>query len=137
MKQRHRDFEYVSNLFKDATRITGTILKIDVDEGFNNYANTIGDPMKEETLILGDADNNVIMCFKPQNDIRKRGKILDGVNIVPYFKYEKECLAHKMQEPRELPSRLVNIMFQTNVHITNITNNLSEIDLENMDRKAT
>jgi hypothetical protein len=127
-QRRHRDLEYVNSLFKDTEHITGTILRVDVDIGLYNYTSTIGDPMKEETLILGDPENNIIMCFQQQDGMCNKGIILEGVNIVPYFKYGVECRVHKRQEPGKLSNNLINII--TNVHITNVSNSFSEINLE-------
>ena len=102
---------------------------IKADYGFNNYTNVVGNPMKEETLILGDASNNVVMCFQSHNNTYTQTKMLDGVNIMPYFKYDNECIVHKKQKPKELPEHLINLIVQTNVSVTNnVINNFSSKD---------
>ena len=129
--QRQKDFEYVSSLFKNVSHITGTLIMIKAEYGLNSYTSAVGNPMKEETLIMGDASNNVIMCFQPHDNTCTQAKILEGVNIMPYFKYDNECVVHKKQTPKEIPGHLINLIIKTNVSVTNVTNNFSKVILEN------
>ena len=117
--RKHRDLQYVRSLFDNTTNVSGTVLKLDVDKGFTNYTDKIGNPMSEETLIVGDENNNVFIVFKQHQKIVPV-KIFDGVNVIPSLKYGDGYLLHRKQQPTDVPLRIVNIvMQQNNVYNTN------------------
>ena len=62
--RKQQDLQFVKSLFCNTTKVIGTVFKLDVDEGFMNYKNKIGNPMDEGTLIVGDNNNNVFIVFK-------------------------------------------------------------------------
>ena len=127
--KKQQDLQYVKSLFDNTTKVIGTVLKLDVEEGFMNYKNKIGNPMDEGTLIVGDSNNNVFIVFK-KNDRLVPVKIFDGVNIIPHLKYGNGCILHRKQEPTDVPTHIINILTQNNVYnftenTTNYFNNLN------------
>lgn len=122
------DMSFISKLFGSAMKIKGTILKVDVDIGVENYTRVVGNPMIEDTLIVGDKDNNIILCFKENDMLHKKHKIIKGVHITPYFDYKRECIVHKKQELADVPDRVVNVIFQTNI-VQSITNNFNHLQI--------
>ena len=117
--KKQKDLQYVRSLFGNTTNVSGTVLKLDVDNGFTNYTDKIGNPMSEETLIVGDENNNVFIVFK-QHQKLVPVKIFDGVNIISSLKYGDGYLLHRKKQPTDVPMRIVNIvMQQNNVYNTN------------------
>ncbi len=102
----------------DEYRIRGAIIKIKPEVGYNNYVTAFGNPFDESTLIVGDTENNLVVCFK--GDLPARRQILDRVSVVPYFDYTRKCIIHKKQKPADVPQYLINVIFQNN-----ITNNIN------------
>lgn len=127
-KQRLKNLEFIKELFGGTTNIVGTIFKIDVDDGIKNYTDTVGDPMAEDTLIVGDEDNNVILCFDKCNDLYHKNTVLKGVHVGTHFNYREECTVHKMHKLADVPERIVNIMFQSNT-VHNVTKNFNELHI--------
>lgn len=118
-----KDLEYVKSLFKDISKIKGTVLKLDVEEGFNSYTDKVGNPMEENTLIAGDNDNNVFLVYRQHDGIKNTyTRVFKGVSIVPYLKYDDTCILHKQLEPTVIPSNLMNIILQTNIYNNNYNN---------------
>ena len=123
--RKQKDLQYIKNLFDNTTNVSGTVLKLDVDKGFTNYKNKIGNPMSEKTLIVGDENNNVFIIFKQHQELVPNSHtgvrvVFDGVNIIPSLKYKDEYILHKKQQPTDVPLRIVNIvMQQNNVYNTN------------------
>ena len=114
-----QDLQYIKSLFDNTTNVSGTVLKLDVDKGFTNYKDNIGNPMNENTLIVGDENNNVLLVFKQHQELVP-AKVFDGVNIISRLKYEDEYILHKKQQPTDVPLHIVNIvMQQNNVYNTN------------------
>ncbi len=99
-QQREKDFNFVKTILDGRTRIHGANIKLiapcrvftsfTTNDGYDNFTNTIGDPMKEETLIVGDEKNNVIVCYEAEDGLRVRDKILDGVKMVPYAEHSED-----------------------------------------------
>ena len=138
-RRRLNDLQYIERLFHNSTRVSGTVFKLDVENGFTNYSKKIGNPMDENTLIVGDNDNNVFIVFKKNKtlvpDLHTGVRVIfDGVNIIHHLKYGSECILHKKQEPIDVPKHIVNIVMQNNVYQTNnfadsITTNFNNINL--------
>ena len=131
--RKQKDLQYVRNLFGNTTNVIGTVLKLDVDNGFTNYKDKIGNPMSEETLIVGDENNNVFIVFKQHQELVPV-KVFDGVNIISRLKYGDGYLLHRKQQPIDVPLRIVNIvMQQNNVYNTNnfkiVTNNFNTLKI--------
>ena len=126
-QQQKNDFEFISELF-GSTIIMGTILKINCDSGMENYIRTAGDPMAEDTLIVGDDENNVILCFKECSNLCHKKTTVQNVNAMLHFDYGKECIVHKRRELANIPDRLVNIVFQNNT-VHNVTNNFNRLQI--------
>lgn len=127
-QQRKKDFEFISELF-GSTMIMGTILKIHTENGIENYTNTVGDPMAEDTLIVGDDENNVILCFKECSNLCHKDIAVKDVHIAQHFNYNEKCIVHKRQELASVPERLINIIFQKNSVVHNVTNNFNRLQI--------
>ena len=127
-QQRKKDLDFIIELFGNTTRIMGTILKINADGGMENYMMTAGNPMAEDTLIVGDEDNNVLLCFKKYGSLCYNNTAVEGVRAMPHFDYREECIVHKRKELTDVPERLINIIFQSNT-VHNITNNFSKLKI--------
>ena len=127
-RQRKRDFEFINELF-GSTIIMGTILKIHTGNGIESYTNTVGDPMAEDTLIVGDDENNVILCFKECSNLCHKDTAVKGIHIAQHFNYDKSCIVHKRQELASVPDRLINIIFQKNSVVHNVTNNFTRLQI--------
>ncbi len=111
--RKQKDLQYVRSLFDNTTNVSGTVLKLDVDNGFTNYKDKIGNPMNEKTLIVGDENNNVLLVFKQHQELVPV-KVFDGVNIISRFQYKDGYLLHRKQQPTDVPLRIVNIVMQQN-----------------------
>ena len=62
LKRHIQDIEYLETLFYSlAPNIT--VAKLIVEQGSDNYKNAIGNPMKEDTLIIQDEECNVLLSF--------------------------------------------------------------------------
>lgn len=140
-RRRLSDLQYIKDLFHNSTRVSGTVFKLDVEDGFSNYNKEIGDPMNEDTLIVGDSNNNVFIVFKRHEKLVPDSHtgirvIFDGVNIIHHLKYGSECILHRKQEPTNVPTHIFNIVMQNNVYQTNnftenTTNNFNNLNLGN------
>lgn len=130
IRRQTKDIGFISEFFGNTMRIKGTILKVDVENGFENYTHTVGNPMTEDTLIIGDEDNNVILCFKENNELYNKHVIVEGVHVALYFDYKKECIVHKKTELADMPDRIINIIFQTNF-VQSIINNFNQLQIAN------
>ena len=106
----------------------GTILKISCDSGIENYIRAAGDPMAEDTLIVGDNENNVILCFKKCGNLCHKETAVKNVDAMSHFDYGKECIVHKRRELANIPDRLINIVFQNNT-VHNVTNNFNALQI--------
>jgi hypothetical protein len=111
--RKQKDLQYVKSLFNNTRNVSGMVLKLDVDKGFTNYKDNIGNPMNEKTLIVGDENNNVLLVFKQNQEIVPV-KVFDGVNIISRFQYKDEYILHRKQKPTDVPLRIINIVMQQN-----------------------
>ena len=143
-RRRLNDLQYIERLFHNSTRVSGTVLKLDVENGFTNYSKNIGNPMDENTLIVGDSDNNVFVVFKRHEKLVPDSHtgvrvIFDGVRIIHHLKYGNECILHKRKEPTDVPTHILNIVVQNNVYQTNnftenTTNNFNNLNLNSKEK---
>lgn len=67
-----------------------------MENGIKSYADTVGNPIAENTLIIGDEDNNVILCFDKCNKTTHNNTALRGVHVGTHFNYRKECTSWLM-----------------------------------------
>lgn len=102
---RLREAEFLKNIYPDLNFMKGTILRLDIEGGFDNYTSRFGNPMKETTLILGDDDNNVLLFFNPSEKPVKKSMI-EGVSVLTCYKYSNDMIIHKHVQPIALPKRL-------------------------------
>lgn len=136
--RKQKDLQYVKSLFNNTTNVSGTVLKLDVDKGFTNYKDKIGNPMNENTLIVGDENNNVLLVFKQHPELVPDSHtcvrvVFDGVNIISRLKYGDGYFLHKRQQPTDVPMRIVNIvMQQNNVYHTNNFNFVTKNTTNNL-----
>lgn len=110
IEKRARQAQYLQSLFPSLNDMKGIIVKIEPEEGFEAYKKKIGDPMKEDTLIIGDDDCNIMLFFKCENRIHVN-KICKGVTVIDCFTYDKTIIIHKQVAPAELPKRLEKYVF--------------------------
>jgi hypothetical protein len=51
---------------------SGTVVKLLIEQGYDNYKSIIGDPMKENTLIIQDNEGNILLFFKHSKKTPKK-----------------------------------------------------------------
>ena len=110
MQKFNQEAEYLKTLFPTLDKIEGIIVKLDTEGGFNNYQNKIGDPMEENTLILGDEDNNVLLFFKCSSKSHKKS-IFEGVTVLDQFRYSSKSIIHRKRSPVDVPLHLGKYIF--------------------------
>ena len=112
MKQKfYEEVGFLRTLFPSLDKIEGIIMKLDTHKGFDNYQKEIGDPMKEDTLIIGDPQNNVLLFFKCSNDRKHKTEIFEGITILDIYCYNKESTIYKKGNPINVPSHLERYVF--------------------------
>jgi hypothetical protein len=109
-----RDKVYLETLFPEVGNIEGIILRLQVEGGYNNYKSKIKDPMSENTLILRDESEAVILVFNHSTRKPKR-HIFDGVNTISKFSYTNDCFIHKKCKPIDVPAHLENYIFDEEI----------------------
>ena len=110
MQEFHEEAEYLKTLFPALDKIEGIIVKLDTEGGFDNYQEKIGNPMEENTLIIGDQDNNVLLFFNCSNKSHNT-QIFQGVTVFNKYNYDKESIIHKRRDPVDVPLHLEKYIF--------------------------
>ena len=115
-----------------------TIIKIDaVDNNCNDYKDRTGVHfMDEETLILGDENNNVYLVFEKNDDLVTTKEITRNVHAINNYRYCQGSIIHKKHEVTPVPIHLkyiiINNTIINNFQSLNISNNTSETDLSEL-----
>ena len=110
MQRFNREAEYLKRLFPNLNKIEGIIVRLDTEGGFDNYQSKIGDPMEENTLILGDEDNNVLLFFKCSSKSHNKN-IFEGVTVLDQFSYSSKSIVHRKRDPVDVPHHLEKYIF--------------------------
>ena len=109
-----RDKEYLNSLIGSTQNMQGTIVVLD-EIGMDNYTKKIKYPMDEETLIIGEDDNSVLLFFKRSDKKFKVQVPIEGVTVVRSIDYTRGCIIHKKQEPADVPNYLYQYIFNDDV----------------------
>ena len=104
-----QDIEYLETLFPSWPP-TGTVVKLVVEQGFDNYKSIIGDPMKENTLIVQDNECNILLFFKHSNKTLKKN-VFKGITTMTIFNYTKGCIISKKHDITEVPLHLEQFIY--------------------------
>ena len=113
-----QDIEYLEALFPSWPP-NGTVVKLIVEQGFDNYKNTIGDPMKENTLIIQDNDCNVLLFFKHSKKTPKKD-VFKGITTMMTFNYTEGCIISKKHDITEVPLHLEQFIFEDSHPVTTL-----------------
>ena len=110
-------------------KIDKIIIKLDaVDD--NDYKNKTGVHfMDEETLIIGDNNNNVYLVFDKEDETITTKNITKHMHVIRQYYYDYNSIIHKKHEVTPMPAHLQIIIINNNV--TNITNNLQSVYISN------
>ena len=101
-----RDTQYLHTMFGDPGRMEGTIVVLKGENGYNNYSSMIGDPMHEDTLIVEDNNNNIMLFFN-HITFAAAVTIWPNVSIINDFSYTVGCLIHKKRKIANVPSHIM------------------------------
>lgn len=104
-----QDIEYLETLFPSWPP-SGTVVKLVVEQGFNNYMNIIGDPMKEDTLIVQDNECNILLFFKHSKKALKKN-VSKGITTMTIFNYTEGCIINKKHDITEVPLHLERFIY--------------------------
>ena len=106
-----RNTTILSKYFDDISNMTGIIVKIEVEEPYNNYTKIFGDPSKEQTLqICGD--NDMMLFYKADNDGRTpRQQIIRGVTVMTSYRLTMGDVVRMACPPIALPVKLEEQVF--------------------------
>ena len=104
-----QDIEYLETLFPSWPP-SGTVVKLIVEQGFDNYKSIIGDPMKENTLIVQDNECNILLFFKHSKKALKKD-VSKGITTMKIFNYTEGCIISKKHEITEVPLHLERFIY--------------------------
>ena len=104
-----QDIEYLETLFPSWPP-SGTVVKLVVEQGFDNYMNIIGDPMKEDTLIVQDNECNILLFFKHSKKALKKN-VSKGITTMTIFNYTEGCIISKKHDITEVPLHLERFIY--------------------------
>ena len=104
-----QDIEYLETLFPSWPP-SGTVVKLVVEQGFDNYMNIIGDPMKEDTLIVQDNECNILLFFKHSKKALKKN-VSKGITTMTIFNYTEGCIISKKHDITEVPLHLEQFIY--------------------------
>ena len=92
--------------------IDKTIIKIDaVDDDCNDYKDRTGVHfMDEETLILGDENNNVYLVFEKHDELVTTKNITRRVHAIDNYRYCQGSIIHKKHDVTPMPIHLKSII---------------------------
>ena len=118
-----QDIEYLETLFPSWPP-SGTVVKLIVGQGYDNYKSIIGDPMKENTLIVQDNECNVLLFFKHSERTPKKN-VSKGITTMTIFNYTEGCIISKKHDITEVPLHLEqfiysNALFQNAATLTHM-----------------
>lgn len=106
-KRKENDIDYLKKVC--SLPVEGAIIKIDAtDDGGADYEEIFGKNfLEEETLILGDDDNNVYLVFRKEEDETVVAKdITKNLHIVDKCTYDNGSHIHKRYPPANIPAHL-------------------------------
>jgi hypothetical protein len=109
--------------------IDKTIIKLDaVDDNSNDYKDKTGVHfMEEDTLILGDNDNNnVYLVFEKEDEIGVHS-ITGHMHVTGEHRYGLGSFIHKKRDIIPMPTHL-RLIIVNNI-VTNITNNFQSVNI--------
>lgn len=86
----------------------GTVITLRCERGYDNYKEKLGDPMAEDTLIMGDEDNNVVLLFRHSTEADTCNGLGDGIDISSNYRYDTGCIIHNRKRPSDLPQHIKN-----------------------------
>ena len=66
--------------------------------------------MEENTLILGDEDNNVLLFFKCSSKSHNKN-IFEGVTVLDQFNYSSKSIIHRKRDLANIPHYLEKYIF--------------------------
>ena len=105
-----KDTQFLNSFFSNVEHMDGTVIILENEKGYEQYKRIIGDPMKEETLIIGDDMDRVILFFNHSPHVIYKC-IWTGVTVVSCFSYDKSCFMHKKCKPVNVPHHLQTYVF--------------------------
>lgn len=105
-----RDTQFLNNFFSNIEHMEGTVIVLENDKGYDKYKRIVGDPMEEQTLIIGDDMDRVILFFNHLQQVIYRC-IWPSVTVKNGFSYNKCCFMHKKCKPADMPPRLQKYIF--------------------------
>ena len=105
-----------------------TIIKIDaVDDNCNDYKDRTGVHfMDEETLILGDENNNVYLVFEKNDELATTKNITKRLHAIDNYRYCQGSIIHKKHEVTQMPIHLKSIIINNT-----IINNFQSLNISN------
>jgi len=123
-EKKQKDLKYIEDLF-GSNIVTGLIIKIKPCDGGNtDYKEKTGvDFLDENTLILIDENDNVLLVFKEEEHKIKTNRITDTVHILDKYEFNPETIIRKKCVPAQVPGHLMDHLVFYQVH--------SMIDLPN------
>jgi len=132
-KKKYEDeLGYILNLFTSYT-IEGIIIKIDASEdGDSDYKEKTGvNFLEEETLILGDDDNDAFLIFRKEKDkVASTKDITKNIHVINSYNFESGSIIHKKCRPAKVPNHLRAHLALVNVNIyNNIVNNFNNMKI--------
>ena len=93
------------------------------------YKNKFGvDFMDENTLIVGDEMNNVLLVYQDKDRVITKN-ITPMIHVLNKLRMTPECIVHKMLQPSETPLHVkINLNFiQNNIQNNTIQNNFNNL----------
>jgi hypothetical protein len=113
-----QDIEYLETLFP-LWPPSGILVKLLVEQGYDNYKSIIGDPMKENTLIVQDNEGNILLFFKHSKKTPKTN-VFKGITTMTIFNYTEKCIINKKHEITEVPFHLEQFIFEDSHYVTTL-----------------
>ncbi len=118
-------------------------IKLDAsDHSDDEYKNKFGGNfLDEETLIIGDEMNNVLMVYQDEDKVVTKN-ITSLIHVLSKLRLTSKCIVHKKMEPSRAPPHIkVNLTFiQNNVqnantiqNATTIQNNFNNLSISSTD----
>ena len=125
-KRRSENVSYITSLF-GSCYIKGIVVKIDATDDENNDYNKVTGTniFDEDTLIVGDNENNVFIVFENRSSIMFVDKsISNDVHIKNTTLYNADWVIHKKKQPAQAPVHI-------SMHITYVQNNFYQLSNNN------
>ena len=125
-KRYEEGMEYLKRFFSFPV-VEGTIVKLDVCEdntSVEDYKDKTGVYfLDENTLILGDEDNNIYLVFRKEEDEFVK-HVAETIHVMGTYEYDIESVIHKRHEPARIPAHLRPLIV-----INNTINNFSTLKI--------